>query len=185
VDGGLGLRMAIEHLLALEHRKIAALAWPEDSRVGNNRMEGYHEAMDAAGIDVLPEWVKRGEGSYTVGFQTTNELLDLPEDIRPTAIVAMNDLMAIGAIAAIRQRGLRPGKDLAVTGFDDTPSGRYLTPPLTSLRQPISLIGKNLMERLITYLETGEYPEPFADLVAPELVVRESTTGIKEPPILY
>jgi DNA-binding LacI/PurR family transcriptional regulator len=181
VDGGLGLHMAVEHLISLGHRNIAALAWPEDSRVGNNRMEGYVAAMHEAGIEINPEWIKRGEGSYAVGFQTANQLLRLPEDIRPTGIVAMNDLMAIGAIGAIRQMGLRPGKDVAVTGFDDTPSARYLTPPLTSLRQPISLIGRNLMERLITFLETGEYPEPFAELVAPELVIRESTTGISVP----
>ncbi len=182
VDGGLGLRMAVEHLLSLGHRSIAALAWPEDSRVGNNRMAGYYGALDEAGIAIHPEWVTRGEGSYATGFQATNKLLDLPKDIRPTSIVAMNDLMAIGAIAAIRQRGLHPGRDVAVTGFDDTPSARYLTPPLTSLRQPIYLIGRNLMDRLITYLETGEYPEPFAELVAPELVIRESTTGIEVPP---
>ena len=181
VDGGLGLKMAVEHLISLGHRNIAALAWPEDSRVGNNRMEGYFNAMKEAGIEVNPKWIKRGEGSYAVGFQTANKLLNLPEDIRPTSIVAMNDLMAIGAIGAIRYMGLRPGNDVAVTGFDDTPSARYLTPSLTSLRQPISLIGRNLMERLITFLETGEYPEPFAELVAPELVIRESTTGISVP----
>ena len=182
VDGGLGLHMAVEHLFTLGHRRIAALVWPEDSRVGNSRMAGYYEAMNEMGVDVHPEWIKRGEGSYATGFQAGNQLLDLPGDIRPTGIVAMNDLMAIGAIAAIRQRGLRPGKDVAVTGFDDTPSARYLTPPLTSLRQPVSLIGRNLMERLISFLETGKYPEPFAELVAPELVVRESTTGIEVPP---
>jgi len=181
VDGSLGLEMAVGHLQALGHRKIAALAWPEDSRVGNNRMMGYHSAMGEAGISIRPEWIKRGEGTYVTGFQATNELLALNKTLRPTGIVAMNDLMAIGAIAAIRQNGLQPGKDIAVTGFDDTPSARYLTPPLTSLRQPISLIGRHLMDRLITWLETDEYPDPFAELVAPELVIRESTTGIKTP----
>ena len=179
VDGGLGLHIAVEHLLTLGHRKIAALAWPVDSRVGNNRMEGYFAALHEAGIEVLSEWIQRGEGSYDVGFQSTLRLLAMPETIRPTAIVAMNDLMAIGAMAAIRQKGFRPGKDVAVTGFDDTPTARYLNPTLTSLRQPVSTIGQNLMERLISYLETGVYPDPIGELVAPQLVIRESTAGVE------
>ncbi len=179
VDGGLGLHMAVDHLLSLGHRKIAALAWPEDSRVGNNRMDGYFNAMHEAGIEVQPEWVQRGVGSYEVGFNSTLRLLAMPEKIRPTGIVAMNDLMAIGAMAAIRQLGLFPGKDIGVTGFDDAPTARYLNPPMTSLRQPVSSIGQNLMQRLITYLETGVYPEPVGELVAPQLVIRASTTGVE------
>ena len=184
VDGGLGIRMAVEHLLSLGHRKIATLAWPINSRVGDNRIEGYFSAMHAAGIEVRPEWVERGEGSYEVGLRATTTLLALPETTRPTAIVAMNDLMAIGAMAAIRNFGLFPGKDIAVTGFDDTPTARFLNPPLTSLRQPVWEIGQHLMERLITYLETGHYPDPFEELVAPELVVRTSSTGIEMDRVL-
>lgn len=179
VDGGLGLQMAVNHLVSLGHRKIAALAWPSDSRVGNNRMDGYFTGMREAGIHVHSEWVQRGEGSYDVGFRSTLKLLALPELLRPTGIVAMNDLMAIGAMAAIDQSGLRPGKDIGVVGFDDSPTVRYLNPPLTSLRQPISTIGKNLMERLIKYLETGKYPDPLCELVAPQLVIRESTIGFE------
>lgn len=179
VDGGLGLHMAVDHLLELGHRRIAALAWPSDSRVGNNRMDGYYAAMRKAGIHTHTEWVQRGEGSYDVGFQATLKFLALPELLRPTAIVAMNDLMAIGAMAAIHQAGLRPGADIGVIGFDDSPTVRYLNPPLTSLRQPISTIGKTLMERLIAYLETGEYPDPMCELVAPQLVIRESTIGFE------
>lgn len=177
VDGGLGLHMAVDHLLELGHRKIAALAWPADSRVGNNRMDGYFAAMREAGIPVQDEWVERGEGSYDVGYRSTLRLLSLDESIRPTGIIAMNDLMAIGAMAAIEQSGKRPGKDIGVIGFDDSPTVRYLDPPLTSLRQPISDIGTNLMERLITFLETGKYPDPMCELVAPQLVIRESTSG--------
>jgi len=180
VDGGLGLHMAVEHLLSLGHRKIAALAWPEDSRVGNNRMDGYFAALQEAGIAAHPEWVQRGVGTYEIGFSSTLKLLSMPEEIRPTGIVAMNDLMAIGAMAAIRKLGLHPGKDIGVTGFDDAPTARYLHPPLTSLRQPVSSIGQRLMERLIAFLETGKYPEPVGELVAPQLVIRASTTGIEE-----
>lgn len=177
VDGGLGLHMAVDHLMTLGHRKIAALAWPSDSRVGNNRMDGYFAAMLEAGIQVPGEWVERGEGTYDVGYRSMMNLLALDEAIRPTAVIAMNDLMAIGAMAAIQQSGKQPGKDIGVIGFDDSPTARYLNPPLTSLRQPISTIGTNLMERLITSLETGKYPDPMCELVPPQLVLRESTVG--------
>jgi DNA-binding LacI/PurR family transcriptional regulator len=171
--------MAVDHIFSRGHRKIAALAWPVDSRVGNQRLAGYLAAMQEAGITVPPEWIKRSEGTYAAGFESTSQLLSLPEDLRPTAFVAMNDLMAIGAMDAIVQRGFKPGQDMLVTGLDDTPTARFLTPSLTSLRQPVSRIGETLIERLITYLESGHYPDPFAELVAPELVIRESTSGFK------
>jgi DNA-binding LacI/PurR family transcriptional regulator len=179
VDGGLGIHMAVDHLLSLGHRKISVLAWPADSRVGNDRIKGYTSAMRAAQIGVRPEWVERGEGSFNFGFQAMVKMLSLPVATRPTAVVAMNDLMAIGAIAAIRKFGLRPGKDVAVTGFDDTPTARFLNTPLTSVSQPIWEIGQHLMERLILFLETGNYPDPFDELVSPALEIRESSTGIE------
>lgn len=179
VDGGLGIKIAANHLLDLSHRKIAILAWPLNSRVGDNRIEGYFSAMKSAGIEVHPEWIQRGEGTYKVGYNATMKLLSFEKKKRPTAIIAMNDLMAIGAMAAIRHSGLLPGKDVAVTGFDDTPTARYLRPPLTSLRQPIWEIGQNLMDRLIELLESGTYPSPYEELVAPKLIIRESSTGIQ------
>ncbi len=177
VDGGQGIAQAMDHLVSLGHRRIAALAWPEDSRVGNNRLEGYYRGLAKAGLMSDPNLIVRGEGTSAVGFEATTYLLGLPVDIRPTAIVCMNDMMAIGAMQAVRTAGLQPGRDIGVTGFDDTPTARYLTPPLTSISQPIPAIGENLMKRLIEYLETGSYPEPRCELVAPNLEIRESTAG--------
>lgn len=177
VDGGNGIAQAMDHLVSLGHRKIAALAWPENSRVGNNRLEGYFTGLATAGLRRNPNLIMRGEGTLEVGFETTSHLLNLPEEIRPTAIVCMNDMMAIGAMQAIRSVGLQPGRDIGVTGFDDSPIARYLNPPLTSISQPIPTIGENLMKRLIDYLETGTYQEPRCELIAPKLEIRESTMG--------
>jgi LacI family transcriptional regulator len=135
--------------------------------------------MHAAGIDIHPDWVQRGEGTYVFGLRAMARMLGLSEAVRPTAVVAMNDLMAIGALRAIRQHGLQAGKDIVVTGFDDTPIARFLNPPLTSVRQPIWDIGQHLMERLIISLQSGEYPPPVNELVAPVLVIRSSSTGIE------
>lgn len=177
VDGGNGIAQAMDHLVSLGHRKIAALAWPEDSRVGNNRLEGYFSGLAKAGLRRNSNLIMRGEGTSEVGFNATSHLLGLPEDIRPTAVVCMNDMMAFGAMQAVQNAGLQPGRDIGVTGFDDTPTARYLTPSLTSISQPIPTIGENLMKRLIDYLETGTAQEPMCELIAPKLEVRESTIG--------
>lgn len=177
VDGGAGLRMATRHLLEQGHRRIAALAWPEDSRVGNNRLEGYISAMNEAGIIPPPEWLVRGEGRVSFGFKATRHLLSQPAEERPTGLVCLNDAMAIGAMHAAQERGLRVGVDLAITGFDDAPMIQYLNPPLTSLRQPVWEIGRQLIQMLMDQLDTGEQPDPLCTLFQPELMVRASSTG--------
>lgn len=176
VDGGLGIHQSMLHLLENGHRKIAALAWPADSRVGNNRMEGYFSALKDAGITPDADWIKRGDGVFEFGYKATLELLDLPVDCRPTALIALNDMMALGASQAIKDRGLRVGKDFAVTGFDDAPMVQYTFPPLTTLRQPITEIGQRIIAMLMEYINTGNMPQNPHILVAPQLIIRRSTT---------
>ncbi len=175
VDGGKGLRQATHHLLEQGHQRIAALAWTRDSRVGENRMEGYFAALQQAGIQPLPEWIQRGEGNFRFGKQAMQTLLDLPASIRPTAAVALNDMMALGAMEALLQRGLTPGPDFGLTGFDDTPMARFATPALTSVQQPIWEIGQRLMALLLEVLENNSATLPTGQLLPPTLVVRASS----------
>lgn len=175
VDGAAGIQMAVTHLLQGGFQRIAALAWPEISRVGNNRMEGYFNALQVAGIAPNPQWIRRGEGCYSFGYQATHELLDLPTDVRPNAIVTLNDPMAIGAMQAVRERGLVVGVDFAIAGFDDAPLVQYLDPPLTSVCQPIWEIGQQIIPMLLKYLESGKPPMPSEILVMPKLMVRASS----------
>jgi DNA-binding LacI/PurR family transcriptional regulator len=175
VDGGWGIHKSMMHLLEQGHRKIGALAWPQDSRVGNNRMEGYFSALQEAGIPIKEEWIKRGEGAFDFGYKAALELLDLPQANRPTAVIALNDMMALGASQAAKDRGLRVGPEFAVTGFDDAPMVQYTFPPLTTLRQPISEIGQCIISMLMEYINLGETPEHPSVLVAPQLIVRGST----------
>jgi len=175
VDGGRGLYEATRHLIALGHRRIAALAWPEESRVGANRLQGFFAALQEANLPIPEHYVLRGEGRLDFGYRATLTLLDLPLQQRPTAIVALNDYMAIGAMQAVQERGLRVGTDVAITGFDDIPLARYLTPPLTSIRQPIWEIGQMVIQRLIDLIETNQKPEPECLLIAPTLIVRASS----------
>lgn len=176
VDGRAGMHAAVEHLISQGRRRIAALAWPENSRVGQDRMAGYHAALHAAGIAFNSEWVARGEGSVAIGRQSVQTWLTLPHERRPDAIAAFNDDMAIGAMHAIQEAGLTVGVDIAVTGFDDLPMAQYLTPPLTSVRLPVVEIGEQVIEVLVQRLDKN-ISEVQHVLIEPELVIRQSSTS--------
>jgi len=178
VDGKAGMRKVVEHLVARGKRHIAALSWPDNSRVGQDRMAGYREAMQSAGIDINPDWIARGEGSVTFGHQVMQGWLALPSERRPEAVAAFNDGMAVGAMQAIQENRLAVGVDLAVTGFDDLPMTQYLTPPLTTVRLPVAEIGERVIKMLVNSLENNS-AEVQHELVEPELVVRQSSTGEK------
>jgi DNA-binding LacI/PurR family transcriptional regulator len=179
VDGGLGIAMAVRHLIGLGHTRIACVAWPSGSRVGNNRMEGYRSALAAAGLEPRAELIIRGEGRVAFGYHATLHLLDLPPDQRPSAVIAFNDSMAFGAMHAAHERGLHIGTDLAITGFDDSPASQYFLPPLTSIHQPFWEAGQKVIQALLTALQAGHQPEARLTLLAPRLMVRESSTGIR------
>ena len=175
VDGGAGLQSAVDHLVKQGHHCIGALAWPSDSRVGNDRMEGYFTQIQKHNLPLEGNLVFRGEGTAATGYAGLEQLLGLPADVRPTAVVTMNDEMAFGAIAKLRDVDLVPGKDFGVVGFDDVPAARLARPSLSSIHQPADRIGKLVLERLINWLETEKYPEPATELINPELIIRESS----------
>ncbi|HID90260.1 MAG TPA: LacI family transcriptional regulator [Anaerolineae bacterium] len=176
VDGETGVQTAVEHLLTLGHRRIGCIAWPETSLTGRYRYQGYVKAMENAGIPIDPAWVIRTEHTEAAGRAAMHALLSLPPERRPTAVVAISDLMAIGAMNAIHEAGLTPGEDIAVVGFDDIPTAQSLRPPLTSLRQPIAEVGRRVVEMLLSLIQ-GEEPPERRVLLPPRLIVRASSGG--------
>jgi DNA-binding LacI/PurR family transcriptional regulator len=182
VDGRAGMRQVIDHLVEQGHRRIAVLAWPEESRVGQNRMEGILDRLQELGIPLDERLVARGEGIYEFGCEAVSAWLELPPAERPSAVVAFNDLMAIGALRAVQEKGLLPGRDIAVTGFDDTPLTQYLNPPLTTVRQPIWQVGQSVMALLLGLLEHKSQMQT-ALLLEPQLIVRGSSTGFRRLPV--
>jgi DNA-binding LacI/PurR family transcriptional regulator len=178
VDGTRGIYLVTKHLLDNGHRRIAFLGWPESSRVGCDRFHGYVQALEEAGIPLNTEWIKRGEGEYAFGDEATADLLETQTTERVTAIIALNDAMAIGAMHAVELKGLQVGVDIAITGFDDSPMVHCLAPPLTSVRQPVWTLGQRVITMLLNLLE-GEEPEERKVIFPPELVVRESSSGVK------
>lgn len=175
IDGADGLCQAMQHLMDQGHRRIAAIAWPETSRVGNDRLRGYFESMQEHGLEVRPEWVERGEGTFEFGLEAASRLFELPAPERPTAIVALNDTQAIGAVHAVRAHGLEVGRDISVIGFDDAPMSQYLLPPMTTVRQPIRAAGRKCVEILVALLK-GDPPQESQVLLQPQLIVRASTS---------
>lgn len=176
VDGTAGVRAATEHLLAQGHQRVGFLAWPEKSQTGHYRLQGYLDAMAAAGLAVDAEWVQLAGNFYDESYTATQRLLSLPGQRRPSAVIASSDLMAMGVLNAGWNAGLEVGRDLAVVGFDDVPIARYLRPALTSLAQPIMEIGERLVAMLID--ELNECPTPQRHiLLPPQLVVRASSVA--------
>lgn len=174
VDGEAGMHMLIEHLSALGHEHIAALAWPETSRVGENRMAGFIAALKDCCQKIRPEWIMRGEGTFEFGQQAATFLLNQPAMKRPTALVAFNDIMAIGAMRAAQDLGLTVGREISITGFDDVPLVQYLIPPLTTIRQPIWEVGQNVINMLLSIMQGIQSVEKHV-LLPPRLIVRNST----------
>lgn len=174
VDGGAGIAAATTHLIEQGHQRIGLLAWPENSRVGTARQEGYFEAMAKAGFPVDAAWFIRGSGDFETGVRNTNTLLQLPENQRPTAVVAVDDHLAMGALYAAQQANLQVGKDFGVTGFDDTPGIQHLTPPLTSVRQPIWQVGQRIVKLLMDLIQ-GKPPDNAQINLSPRLIVRQSS----------
>jgi LacI family transcriptional regulator len=166
-----GMR-ATEHLLALGHRRIGFIEGPPRLLCSRARLDGYRAALDAAGVDVDRQLVREGDFYHESGFAGGAALLDLA--VPPTAIFASSDQMAFGVYEAVRRRGLRVPDDVSVVGFDDLPEVRWSSPPLTTVRQPLTEMGR-LAARTVLRLAEGESVESTGIELATELVVREST----------
>ena len=168
-----GLR-ATEYLIGLGHRRIGFIAGPPALLCSRARLDGFRAAMEAAGLPSDGDLIQPGDFYHESGFAGGARLLAL--DDPPTAIFAASDQMALGVYEAIRQRGLRVADDVSVVGFDDLPEVRWSSPPLTTVRQPLSEMGM-LAARTVLRLAQGEKIESPRIELATELVVRDSTAA--------
>ena len=174
VNNRMGARMATEHLLALGHRRIAHLSGDENLVNAAERREAFSMTMAAAGFPVSSDHLPSGSYEAVSGLERTRMLLALPAP--PTAIFAANDTLAIAAINAARDAGIDVPGRLSVIGFDDIPNLSLAAPGLTTIRQPLTEIGKAGANALIELLESGHVALE-RRLFNPELVVRNSTAA--------
>jgi DNA-binding LacI/PurR family transcriptional regulator len=169
VDDRPGIAAAVQHLIALGHRRIAHVAGPKEFVHSRSRHAAWADTLAAAGLEESPcVW---SDFSPSGGAHATRELLDLPEP--PTAIVYANDLMAIAGTSAAQARGLHVPDDLSVTGFDDTAISGYLRPPLTTVRTDAVAWGRAAAECLLRLVDGDTCLD--VTLPPPELVLRAST----------
>jgi LacI family transcriptional regulator len=171
--GGLA---ATEHLLELGHRRIGAIAGPGDYLCSRARTDGYRSALERAGIRFDPALVRNGDFHHEAGFTRGGELLDL--DDPPSAVFAGSDQQAFGLYEAARQRGLRVPQDLSVIGFDDLPVARWVSPPLTTVRQPLAEMGRAAAQMLDDLIDGLPLRTNRVEL-STELIVRESTAALR------
>lgn len=176
VDGASGMRQVTQHLLAAGHQRIGFINWPHPSLTGENRAAGYVQTLEQAGITAAKSWLVESDNTAQGGYAAARQLMALPESLRPTAIACVSDIIAIGAMRFLIEAGYRVGPDVALTGFDDTPSATHLTPTLTSVRQPLDQIGERVIEMLLALLQTPDQPKPHL-LLEPVLIVRASSGG--------
>jgi len=181
VDNAKGASLAMDHLVKLGHKEIAFFKGHPGSADTTYRWNGLCRAAEEMGIQIHPEMTLQLQKGASVpgpsvpeeGYENAQKLL--ASGRRFTALVAFNDISAIGAMRAFRDAGLRVPEDISVVGFDDIQGAAYLTPRLTTVRQPLRRMGEIAAERLLTRISNVSKNGAQQVSVAPELVIREST----------
>ena len=171
-----GTRRAIRHLIDLGHRRIAYIAGDERLASARDRHHAYVDTVAQYGLDNDPGLIVGGDFTQNRGSSAMQELLAL--DLPPTAVFCANDLTAFGAVAAIREAGLRIPEDISVIGFDDIPTAAQFYPPLTTVRQPLRQIGSSAVNALLALIAGIASASPQISLPT-DLVVRSSTAPVK------
>lgn len=172
VDQGRGVRLAVEHLLARGHTQIAHLAGPKNWFDARNREREWRAVLAEHGLETPP--LLRGDWTADSGYRAAAEFVH--SGIDATAIFAANDQMAFGLMHGLHEAGVSVPEQVSVVGFDDIPECRHFLPPLTTVRQDFTGLGRLGIAQLLAELDAG--PEPEASVLEPELVVRESVRDI-------
>jgi LacI family transcriptional regulator len=174
-DDRQGIRLAVEHLARLGHRRIAHIAGPLELSTGLDRHEAFHEAMGELGLEADPQLVVVTKAfTESEGAKACAELLD--RGARPTAIAAANDLIALGCYDVFAERGISCPDEISVVGFNDMPFADRFQPPLTTIRIPHYELGMAAAELMLENLLNGGAP-PRDIRLEPSLVVRGSTVS--------
>ena len=170
-----GTRDMVNHLVARGHSRIAIIKGSPRNYDAAERLRGYRLALREADIAHDPALERGGDFTEEGGYGAALELLAV--NPRPTAIFAANDSMAIGALSALRESGVKVPEEMAVAGFDDIPLARYMDPPLSSVRVPICELGARAVELLLNGITHKNSHTRKRERVSTELVIRRSTDG--------
>jgi DNA-binding LacI/PurR family transcriptional regulator len=173
VDGRAGVALAVDHLVERAHSRIAWVGWQKGSSIGEDRRSGWVARMHEHGLSTS-RLSARGDDSLEFGQRAAHALLDVSPDDRPTGFVCASDTLAMGVIRALADRGLVPGHDLAVVGFDDSIAAQVCTPALTSVRQPLEQVAVEVVRFLGELLAHRPIEDPSL-VLKPTLSVRTTS----------
>lgn len=162
------------HLISQGHQRIGYTSWDEEWTTNQDRIAGYRQALEEAGIPFNPDLIVPITREVDNRYAAVNRLLDLPNP--PTAVFAFHDYVAIQALRAATDRGLRIPEDVAIAGFDNMYSSLITTPPLTTVNQPVQEIGQAAVENLLEQINNPNQA-PSQTILPVDLVTRQSTIG--------
>ncbi|MGY4110186.1 LacI family repressor for deo operon, udp, cdd, tsx, nupC, and nupG [Aeribacillus sp. SP014] len=171
IDNISSARKATEYLISLGHKRIGFLSGPMDVILSRDRLKGFKQGMMQHDIAIEPNLIQEGDFSFESGFNLMTKLLALTEP--PTAVFASSDEMAIGAIKAIKAKGLKVPDDISIVGFDDIKFASIFEPALTTVSQPMFEIGQKAMELLIKLIQKDKL-EKSQYILEDQLVIRET-----------
>lgn len=175
-DDAVAVEQAFTHLTSLGHERIALLLGPEDHIPSQRKLAAFRAVAGAAGVEVAPDAVRHAMFSIEGGHSVTARIIAAGF----TGVICASDVLALGAIRAVRRAGLSAPEDLSVVGFDDSAFINCTHPPLTTVRQPIEAMGRAAVTMLVSQMERGSVPAEEL-LYEPELVVRGSTAPARSP----
>jgi DNA-binding LacI/PurR family transcriptional regulator len=170
VDGRAGTTLAVEHLVGRGHERIAWIGWQKGSFIGEDRRGGWHDTMQVHDL-ATSRLSARGDDTLDFGRRAALALLEAEE---PTAFACASDTIAMGVLHALAETGRRPGRDVAVVGFDDSIAAQVVPPGLTSVRQPLEQVAVEVVRLIGKRLSHKPIEEPGC-LLAPTLTVRSSS----------
>lgn len=175
IDNMKGAYQATTHLIEQGHRRIGCILGLPNSQLTIDRLAGYRRALKDAGVPFDKTLLRQGDYTAPTGLAAAHQLLELPEP--PTAIFAYNDLMALGAIQAINERGLRVPDNVAMIGFDGIALTEHTCPPLSTVEQPIPEMSRLALTMLLDRINDRAPSESRTVVVEPRLICRASTLG--------
>ncbi|WP_206244280.1 LacI family DNA-binding transcriptional regulator [Novosphingobium terrae] len=175
IDNVAAAQLAVRHLIEQGCKRIATITGPLDNTLGLDRLQGYQAALAAAGLPSAAQWQVEGSFSIESGHAAMHQLLDTGP--MPDSVFCANDEMAIGAMQAVRERGLMIPRAMAIVGFDDLRFGAYAAPPLTTIRQPTNELGEVAIRMMDAVLHKRPLEQRLV-VLPHSLVPRESTARI-------
>ncbi len=170
VDNRGGAHRAVAHLLSAGRRRVATIAASQDTSHGQDRLKGYRDALRAAGIRATKQLIIIGDLEHGGGDHAMQQLLEQTPDL--DAVFVASDVLALGALRALRATGRRVPDDVAVLGFDDSSLAMHSDPPLSTVHQPVEEMGRTMARMLLSELTGGAAPEPV--ILPTELRLRQS-----------